>query len=112
MQPPHDQTLMTWNFRVVRHTEPKSRSVWYGVHEVFYNNAGKPSTMTQEPVQVDGESVKDIVAYLNMIKRDLKRLPVLDVDKIRWAKPPRGIRGSRVRKFKTVKDLMDDLRAR
>lgn len=103
---------MTWNFRLVKHTEPKSKSVWYSVHEVFYNNAGKPWTMTQEPVQVDGESVKDILAYLDMIKRDLRRLPVLDTNKIRWARFPKGVHSGRTRQFKNVKDLMDDLRAR
>lgn len=97
---------MTWNFRLVKHTDPKLKDVWYGVHEVFYNDAGKPWTMTQEPVQVDGESLKEVVAYLNLIKRDLQRLPILDVNTIKWAKPPRG---GRRRKFKSVNDLMDDL---
>ena len=67
-----------WNFRLVKHIQPKSRSVWYGVHEVFYNDAGKPWTMTEEPVQVDGESTRDIIAYLEQIIHDLSRLPVLD----------------------------------
>ena len=74
---------MMWNFRLVKHTEPKLKRVWYGVHEVFYNEAGKPWTMTQEPVHVDGESVKDVVAYLKLIQHDLKRLPVLDTQTLK-----------------------------
>ena len=83
---------MTWNFRLVKHTERKPRRVWYGVHEMFYDDAGRPWTMTEEPVSVDGESRKDVLGYLTMIQRDLARLPILDAQKIRWAKPPFDIR--------------------
>ena len=89
---------MTWNFRLVKHAEAGSRHVWYGVHEVFYNDAGKPWTMTEDPIQVVGDSQKDVIACLNLIKRDLARLPVLDADKLRWAKPPRGIRSGRAKR--------------
>ena len=86
---------MTWNFRLVKHTERKPRRVWYGVHEVFYTNAGKPWTMTEEPVPLDGESRKEALRYLEMIRHDLARLPVLDAQKTRWAKLPRRIRRGR-----------------
>ena len=102
---------MTWNFRLVKHTEPKSGWTWYGVHEVFYNDAGKPWTMTQEPVHVDGEDAKDVIAYLTLIKRDLRRLPILDISQVKWARPPKSIRGGRTKKYENVKDLMDDLHA-
>ena len=104
--------MMTWNFRLVKHPQSKSGAPWDGVHEVFYNEAGKPWTMTKEPVQVEGESAKDVLAYLNLIKRDLKRLPILNAGKLKWAKPPEGVRGGRTRKFKNVKDLMSDLHER
>ncbi len=101
-----------WNFRLVKHTESKSKNVWYGVHEVFYNDAGKLWTMTQEPVRVDGESIKEVAAYLKMIKNDLKRFPILDANKMKWAKPPGGIRGGRTKKFKNIKELLNDLHAK
>lgn len=102
--------LMTWNFRLVKHTEPKSKSVWYGIHEVFYNEVGKPWAMTQQPIQLEGESAKDISADLKLIQLDLKRLPILNVEKIKWATPPKGVRGGRSRKkFASVKNLMKDL---
>jgi len=103
---------MTWNFRLVKHTGPKSNQVWYGVHEVFYDESGKPWTMTQEPVHVDGESAKDVVAYLRLIQHDLKRSPVLDTQTLKWAKLPKGIRSGRTKKFKDIKTFMDDLRNR
>lgn len=99
---------MTWNFRLVKHAQ--SKSVWYGVHEVFYNEAGKPWAMTQEPVDVAGESAKDILGDLNRIKQDLKRSSVLDVNKIKWAKPPKGMYGGRSKEFKTIKALINDLK--
>ena len=42
--------MVTWNFRLVTYTERKPRRVWYGVHEVCYNDAGRPWTMTEDPV--------------------------------------------------------------
>ncbi len=100
---------MMWNFRLVKHVELKPKHVWYGVHEVFYNDDGKPWTMTKEPVQVDGESAKDVAAYLRSIQHDLKHLPVLDADKIKWAKPPAGIRRGRTEPWKSVKCSIDSL---
>ena len=44
---------------------------------------------------VDGESRKEVLRYLEMIQHDLARLPVLDAQKTRWAKLPRGIRRGR-----------------
>ena len=95
---------MTWNFRLVKHTARHPQRVWYGVHEVFYTDAGKPWTMTQDPVTIDGESVKETVAYLEMIRRDLKRLPLLDADKTNWAKLPRG--NLRSKRYVTLKDYV------
>ena len=77
---------MTWNFRLVEHTDRRPRRVWYGVHEVFYNESGKPWTMTKDPIRLDGDSTKDVFAYLEMIRRDLKRMSLLDARKTKWAR--------------------------
>ena len=61
--------------------------------------------MTEDPVSVDGESRKDVLGYLAMIQRDLARLPILDAQKIRWAKPPIDIR------TRSTKALPADIRA-
>ena len=97
---------MTWDFRLVKHTERKPRRVWYGVHEVFYNDAGKPMGMTQDPVSIDGESVKDALGYLEMIRRDLKRLPILDDQKTTWAKFPRSGSKKSAKRFKTARERL------
>ena len=100
---------MTWNFRLVKHVERNPRRVWYGVHEVFYNESGKPWTMTQDPSQIDGESVKDVLSYLGMIQRDLKRSPVLDARKMRRAKAPKGMYGKLVGKGRTFAEFMAEI---
>ena len=76
---------MTWNLRLIRHVDRKSRRVWYAVHEVYYTDAGKPWAMTQDPVEVEGDTPEEVFRYLNMIRRDLKRMPIMDADKITWA---------------------------
>ncbi len=77
---------MTWNFRLVKHTN--RRLVWYAVHEVFYNDAGKPFTMTEDPVDITDKSPAEVRNYLEMIQRDIQRLPILDMRRVKWAKPP------------------------
>lgn len=99
---------MTWNFRLVKRTIRHPRRVWYGVHEVFYTDAGRPWTMTQDPVTIDGESVKETLAYLEMIRRDLKRLPLLNAGKTKWAKLPREL----TRPSKDYVTLKDYLRGK
>ena len=71
---------------MVKHTD--RRLVWYAVHEVFYNEAGRPFTMTEDPVDIAGRSPKEVREYLKMIQRDIERLPVLDAHRTKWVKPP------------------------
>lgn len=69
---------MTWNYRIVRHHEP---SEWYGLHEVYYDDDGKPTSMTADPVDFvcDGdEGSEGLVRSLEMALADAKRRPVLD----------------------------------
>ena len=70
----------------------RSAPPWYGVHEVFYNDAGKPFTMTEDPVGIAGKSPAEVREYLGMVRRDIKRLPILDLRRAKWAKPLRGPR--------------------
>lgn len=79
---------MSWNFRLVRHKDPRTSAVWYGIHEVFYNEAGRPFTMTEDPVDIAGRSPREVRGYLKMIQRDIERLPILDAHRTRWVKPP------------------------
>lgn len=104
---------MTWNFRLVKRADSKSKRVQYGVHEVFYNDQGKPFTMTEDPVDITGESKKETREYLEMILKDISRFPVLDLRRLRWAKPPWNPGDMKDSKsFSSVKALLKDLKKR
>lgn len=68
---------MHWNYRVFRY---KDGSV--GVHEAYYDTlTGEPNGWTEQPIIV-GDSVKDLLDILKMIKKDiLKDAPIIDYDK-------------------------------
>lgn len=80
------ETGMTWNFRLVKHVDRKSAPPWYGIHEVFYNDARQPIGMTENPVDITGESQTEVRKYLKMIQRDIRHLPILDLPRTKWAK--------------------------
>ena len=101
---------MTWNFRLVKHTDRKPKGVWYGVHGVCYTDAGQPWTMTQDPVTIDGESVKDVFGYLEMIRQDLTRLPVLDAKRTKWAKCSRELTKRNSQDFVTLQEFKKRLK--
>jgi hypothetical protein len=70
--------VTTWNYRIVRHHQP---SEWFGLHEVFYDEAGCPTSMTANPVDFvcDGdEGSAGIIGSLEMALADAKGRPVLD----------------------------------
>lgn len=74
--------MSTWNYRIVRHHQP---SEWLGLHEVFYDDAGLPSSMTADPIDFvcDGEEGPEgIVRALEMALADAKGRPVLDENDI------------------------------
>jgi hypothetical protein len=60
---------MTWNNRIIRHKgEIKD---WYAVHEVYYNDDGSPALITEEPIDITGETVKELVSSLIFMLRDV-----------------------------------------
>ena len=71
---------MNWNYRIIRHTAPK---VWFGLHEVFYDDTGKPISYTEKPIDFTAdkdEGADDIVTMLRQALSDAEKLPVLDAD--------------------------------
>lgn len=103
---------MTWNLRLVKHTDRKFRRIWYGVHEVFYTDSGKPWAMTQNPVEVEGDTPEEVYRYLDMIRRDLKRLPMLDADKVKWARFRTTVPNSRGVSYAQLAKKLDALKRR
>ncbi len=67
-----------WNYRVVRHS-PEQGEIYYGIHEVYYNEDGSIWVLTESPVDVHGEYVEDLKeGYFNMQEAFDK--PVIDFD--------------------------------
>jgi hypothetical protein len=72
--------FMHWNYRVLRHEDGT-----LALHEVFYDEDGKPSMYTTEPISfaVDAdEGLSALTESLERALRDAKERPVLDASEI------------------------------
>jgi hypothetical protein len=77
---------VTWNYRVVRRRgtlTPQEDWEVLGIHEVHYDEAGKPTSVTVEPVTVltDGTDVEALRAVLSMMELACGA-PILEYDEI------------------------------
>jgi hypothetical protein len=78
---------MYWNHRVCKQEVPSldgETETQYGIHEVYYNDGGKPSGCTENPIAVVGEDIDEIRETVKRFHKALS-LPVLDLDTIVWA---------------------------
>jgi len=70
---------MTWNYRVVKKTY--TGDTLFGIHEVYYDDDGKPEMVTVDPVGIVGDDMNELrreyVYYLRALLR-----PVLDYEEI------------------------------
>lgn len=66
---------MTWNYRIVRHHN--GGDIWFAIHEVYYEEDGKPKMVSTSPVAPHGENLDDLQKDLEMQKAACK-LPILD----------------------------------
>lgn len=68
---------MTWNYRVIKHVD--TSETLYSIHEVYYDENGKPKMVSNEPVSVIGETPQELLKDLERQKEALM-LPVLEYD--------------------------------
>jgi hypothetical protein len=68
---------MHWNHRVIR--SRRNGEEWYAIHEVYYDDDGKPETYTAEPDGIEGESLEELRQYLTWMRAALRQ-PVLTVN--------------------------------
>ena len=71
--------MTTWSYRVVKKTSGCEE--FYGVHEVYYTEDGKPEMVTVEAVGPVGDTVKELRQELAYMLRAL-RMPILDYEDI------------------------------
>lgn len=69
---------MTWNYRIIKYTNGHG----CGLHEVYYDDDGKASTATVDPVDFTGKDAAEIISSLEMALDDAKKLPILHEDQI------------------------------
>ena len=55
---------MSWNHRVVRHSQ--GGKTWFGIHEVYYDDNGKIKFWTENPVKPMGGTLKELQEELAM----------------------------------------------
>jgi len=69
-----------WNHRVVYHSpNPETGGEeWFGIHEVHYEK-GIPTSLTQDPIDVIGETMSELKETLKWMKNCLKK-PILLFD--------------------------------
>lgn len=65
---------MGWNHRILAHKH--NREVYLQIHEVYYDEKGKPVGYTENPVSIGSETVKGITWILNRML-DCRNKPIL-----------------------------------
>ena len=55
-----------WNHRVVKEVLEDGTD-WYSVREVFYNDDNTIYAYTQEPINISGESIKELKEYVQWV---------------------------------------------
>ena len=66
---------MTWNYRIIYHDEGKHP--YFAIHEVFYNELGKVTNWTTDPIDVSGESQLEVTKTLMQMLKDTDKTDVL-----------------------------------
>ena len=66
--------MSTWNHRVLAQTE--GDGIYFQIHEVYYDNEGKPDGFTKDGISVGGDSLESLSWVLERMKECLDK-PVL-----------------------------------
>jgi hypothetical protein len=66
---------MTWNYRIIHHDQDENP--YFAIHEVFYNEHGKVTSWTTNPIDVSGESQIGITKTLKQMLRDTTETEIL-----------------------------------
>ena len=61
---------MTWNYRIIKHDTEKRN--YFAIHEVFYDNKGKITSWTENPIDIVGESKAYIKSVLKQMVVDIE----------------------------------------
>ena len=84
--------MMTWNHRIIRrvhHHSDGTTSESFMVHEVYYDDAGRPVSCTEEGVEPYGETLEELVEELKMFSQ-AAGMPILEYDQF-IGQPEKGL---------------------
>lgn len=79
--------MSAWNYRIIRY----QKNVGFGLHEVFYDDAGQPWGMTSDPIHFccdEEEGPEGVVSSLTAALKDASEFPILDEPLIWPGKAP------------------------
>lgn len=61
---------MTWNYRVIESED------MFHIHEVYYNNKGEITAISENPIAPAGETIEELKSALTYYQQAVKR-PIL-----------------------------------
>lgn len=75
---------MSWNYRIMKHDINAKEGLvefppYYEIHEVHYDEAGKPNGFTENSVSPIGDSTEELKASIHKMLEAFDK-PVLDYD--------------------------------
>jgi hypothetical protein len=68
-----------WNHRVIEFVEPDG-TPWRAIHEVQYDDQGRPCAYTENPADVSGESDEDLLVALERMRRAIEKPHLVEAD--------------------------------
>ena len=71
---------MSWNYRVVKKTDSKSKTVWYNIHEVYYSKDGSIDAWSENPISPHGDTPEELKIDLELMMAAFNH-PVLTEDR-------------------------------
>lgn len=96
-----------WNYRIIKDKD------YYGLYEVMYNDDGEIFAHSEEP-EIIGENPKDLLDTLELMIHDVNKHiingeEILEIDKIKFAKPCEDYEKGEVITFEELENLLKDL---
>lgn len=64
--------MSNWNYRIMRHCQEKGADT-FALHEVYYDDDGKPKSWMQEPEMGQWDSVDELIRAHEMMLADAQK---------------------------------------
>lgn len=81
---------MSWNYRVIRH-EAEGRAVWFGLHEVYYDEKGTVRGWIASP-EIAVDDAKEIAETARAMAHDADTRPLLNAADLPGYVPDEDVR--------------------